>query len=716
MKSLIILLISLTSFFTFGQSIAREWNEAVLTGIRNDFARPTVHARNLFHSSVLMYDAWALFDDEAQTFFLDKKLGNFLTPFDGFDPSESIEISREKIISYALFRLIKHRFKNSPGLDNIEEAINQIMLSHEFDINFTSTDYSAGNAAALGNYMAQQMIAFGLQDGSNESNDYVNRFYEPINLFLDTELPGNPNIVYPNNWQPLKIDDFIDQSGNAIPGGTPEHLSPEWGLVTPFSLTEEDATILERNNQEYKIYNNIAEPSYIKNGLGIEDPYKWGFAMVSVWASHLGIQNDTIIDISPRRIGNSTLFPEDFDEYKEFYNFIDGGDLGSGWTLNPVTNLPYEEQMVKRSDYTRVLAEFWADGPDSETPPGHWFTILNYVNDQPSLVKKFKGEGEILSDLEWDVKAYFILGGAMHDAAISAWSNKGYYDYIRPISAIRYLADRGQSTDVNLPNYHLHGIPLIEGYIELVDIDDPLAGSTQQNLNKIKLYTWRGPKFINDPDFDTAGVGWIMAEDWLPYQRPTFVTPPFAGFVSGHSTFSRTAAEVLTLFTGSEFFPGGIGVFEIKQYDFLLFETGPTQDMELQWATYKDASEQTSLSRIWGGIHPAIDDIPGRKMGEKIGIQAFDFGEKCFEGLNILEPIVFPNPAGDFITILYEETTPLNCVIFDTFGRKIYSTTATFDKSGNFTVDVSSLQPGIYIIALQDGNKENVFAKRFIKN
>ncbi|MGK0380208.1 MAG: hypothetical protein ACJA1Z_004042, partial [Patiriisocius sp.] len=452
MKSLIILLISLTSFFTFGQSIAREWNEAVLTGIRNDFARPTVHARNLFHSSVLMYDAWALFDDEAQTFFLDKKLGNFLTPFDGFDPSESIEISREKIISYALFRLIKHRFKNSPGLDNIEEAINQIMLSHEFDINFTSTDYSAGNAAALGNYMAQQMIAFGLQDGSNESNDYVNRFYEPINLFLDTELPGNPNIVYPNNWQPLKIDDFIDQSGNAIPGGTPEHLSPEWGLVTPFSLTEEDATILERNNQEYKIYNNIAEPSYIKNGLGIEDPYKWGFAMVSVWASHLGIQNDTIIDISPRRIGNSTLFPEDFDEYKEFYNFIDGGDLGSGWTLNPVTNLPYEEQMVKRSDYTRVLAEFWADGPDSETPPGHWFTILNYVNDQPSLVKKFKGEGEILSDLEWDVKAYFILGGAMHDAAISAWSNKGYYDYIRPISAIRYLADRGQSTDVNLPN------------------------------------------------------------------------------------------------------------------------------------------------------------------------------------------------------------------------------------------------------------------------
>ena len=80
--------------------------------------------------------------------------------------------------------------------------------------------------------------------------------------------------------------------------------------------------------------------------------------------------------------------------------------------------------MVKRGDYTRVLAEFWADGPDSETPPGHWFTILNYVNDNPLLNKNFEGQNEVLSDLEWDVKSYFTLGGAMHDAAIAAWSKR----------------------------------------------------------------------------------------------------------------------------------------------------------------------------------------------------------------------------------------------------------------------------------------------------
>ena len=42
-----------------GISVARQWNEVLLEAIRNDFARPTVHARNLCHVSAAMYDAWA---------------------------------------------------------------------------------------------------------------------------------------------------------------------------------------------------------------------------------------------------------------------------------------------------------------------------------------------------------------------------------------------------------------------------------------------------------------------------------------------------------------------------------------------------------------------------------------------------------------------------------------------------------------------------------
>ena len=157
-----------------------------------------------------------------------------------------------------------------------------------------------------------------------------------------------------------------------------------------------------------------------------------------------------------------------------------------------------------------------------------------------------------------------------------------------------------------------------------------LAGEGNENIGKIAIYGWRGPDFITVPETDVAGVGWILAENWWPYQRPSFVTPPFAGYVSGHSTFSRAAAELMTLLTGDEYFPGGMGEFFCPQNEFLVFEDGPSVNVTLQWATYRDASDQTSLSRIWGGIHPPADDLPGRHMGVAVGVEAFEYAEALF--------------------------------------------------------------------------------------
>ena len=165
------------------------------------------------------------------------------------------------------------------------------------------------------------------------------------------------------------------------------------------------------------------------------------------------------------------------------------------------------------------------------------------------------------------------------------------------------------------------------------DMSVEYAGGSAEHVGKIKVKAWRGTNFVADPTANTAGVDWILAERWVPYQRPTFVTPPFAGYVSGHSTFSRAAAEVLTALTGSEFFRGGMSEFEIPANGFLVFERGPSVDMTLQWATYRDAADQTSLSRIWGGIHPPADDIPGRLVGEKIGQGAFAHARDCFNGI-----------------------------------------------------------------------------------
>jgi hypothetical protein len=78
-----------------------------------------------------------------------------------------------------------------------------------------------------------------------------------------------------------------------------------------------------------------------------------------------------------------------------------------GYGVNPYTSQPYAPQIVKQADFGRVLAEFWADGPRSTAPPGHWNEIANDVNDrmeQLGIAKRIGGTGPVVDDLEWDVK------------------------------------------------------------------------------------------------------------------------------------------------------------------------------------------------------------------------------------------------------------------------------------------------------------------------
>ena len=607
-------------------SVARQWNDALLTAISNDKAFPTIQARNLFHTSIALYDAWAVYGNgPEQTYLLGKTVNGFAVPFAGAPRPDDVEEARHEAMSYAAYRLIAHRFANSPGARTTFNRIGTLMTQLGYDPNFTSTDYANGNPAALGNYIAQQLIQFGLQDGANEQDAYRSRYYTPLNPSLNPSLPGHNSLIDPNFWQPLSLGEYDD------------FLTPEWGSMVPFALGEEDMTMYQRAGDNYPVFHDPGPPPCLdfqqqnseRAGQRIaSEEYQWGFALVALWSSHLDPADGVQWNISPGAIGNAPKIPQTLSEYKAFYNFFDGGDASQGHSINPHTRQPYEDQWVPRADYARVLAEFWADGPDTETPPGHWFSILNYVNDHSLFEKRFKGQGPILDDLEWDVKAYLALGGAMHDAAVSAWSIKAWYDYVRPISAIRWMADRGQSSDPDLPRYDPAGLPLVDGYIELVKADDPLAGAG--HIDKIKLKAWRGPDYVTDTATDIAGVGWVLAENWWPYQRSNFVTPPFAGYVSGHSVFSNAGARVLTLLTGDPFFPGGMGEFRIQRNRFLVFEEGPSVDVVLQWATYQDASDQSSLSRLWGGIHPPVDDIPARIIGVQVGEDAFALSEAYF--------------------------------------------------------------------------------------
>ncbi|MBL7772001.1 MAG: T9SS type A sorting domain-containing protein [Chitinophagaceae bacterium] len=650
----VVMLFSILTATAQQESIARRWNEAQLFAIRGDRARPPVQARNLYHVSLAMYEAWALYNEMADNYLLGHTINGTYYPFPSNIPyiGNDTLSSQTMAISYAAFRVLMHRYKNIPLAGASRIRFVQIMNQQMYDTAYHSTDFINGTPAAIGNYIAEKIIAMGLTDGANEIGDYANTYYFPINGPFVVTDPGAPNFNDVNRWQPLYILGATDQNNNSVPP-LQKFIGPEWGNVLPYGLDPATAVTKTRYGNQFKVYFDQGGPSILDTLDGYDSlsmHYKWANALVSVWSSFLDPSDTTTIDISPASRGNLTTFPLTLNDQYSFYNLTQGGDPSTGHPVNPVTGLPYTPQLVKRGDYTRVVSQYWADGPVSETPPGHWYLLLNDVSDHPLCSHKFEGIGDSLPRLEWDIKSYLIMGGAIHDAAIAAWALKGWYDSPRPISAIRKMASYGQSSDSTLPSYHRAGLPLIPGFIELVQPGDSLAQINALNINKVKIKAWSGFTHINDPLVDVAGAGWIMGYNWWPYQRRYFVTPPFSGFVSGHSTYSRAGAEVLNYITGSPYFPGGLHeVLVKKDSNFLQIEHGPSTDITMQWATYFDASNESSLSRIYGGIHPPTDDGWGRYIGQQVATASYLKSKALFTAFSLP------------INISKFEITPVQC-------------------------------------------------------
>jgi hypothetical protein len=219
------------------------------------------------------------------------------------------------------------------------------------------------------------------------------------------------------------------------------------------------------------------------------------------------------------------------------------------------------------TDREKVIAEYWADGPSSELPPGHWTLFAEVVSARDHHT------------LDQDVKMFFAMTNAVFDAGISVWHFKRFYDYVRPVTAIHFLFARQQ------------------------------------------VRAWAGPGL---------GTRVIDGADWRPYQPLKFVTPPFAEYVSGHSTFSASAAKVLKLFTGSDRFGHSVTIPAGQSF----VEPGlvPASDVTLRWRTFSDAADEAGISRRYGGIHFKDGDVQARKMGRKIGKQAWRKALTYFHG------------------------------------------------------------------------------------
>ena len=216
----------------------------------------------------------------------------------------------------------------------------------------------------------------------------------------------------------------------------------------------------------------------------------------------------------------------------------------------------------------KALVEFMRDGPQSTGQSGHWLRFAQAVSRRDS------------HDLDRDVKVFFSVAAACFDAFIAAWEAKRFYDSSRPYTLVRHL----------------------------------YAGK--------KVRGWLGPG---------KGVGEVAAESWMPYSPRSFVTPPFPGYVSGHSTVSAAGARTLELFTGSDVYDeeesrragdlteNGASHALMMSVDGRSSDAGQAScDVTLRLPTFSKTAELAGISRVMGGYHIQSDNTEGLKLGRKV--------------------------------------------------------------------------------------------------
>jgi hypothetical protein len=573
-----------------GASVARRWNEELLQAIRRDVPSPVVHARNLFHLSAAMWDAWAAYDATATGHLVREK-----------HQTNDVTASRAAAMTAAAHTLLVHRAsKAAVGGDVSRRCFEG--LPAQLGVSLSGAMESGVDPVSVGARIGRAYVALGQTDGANEQNRYADTTgWTSRNPPLVVDEPG-VDVVDPGFFQLLNLSEAITQNGIPVSAGVQGYIGAHWGRVTPFALPRDGGVAAV----------DAGTPPGFDERMR---PWVLDVVRRHAW---LDPADETMVDVSPAAIGNNQV----------------GTNDGRGYAQNPATGAPYARQLVRRGDFGRIVAEYWADGPRSETPPGHWNKIANDLTSRPGFERRLFGRGGPLTALDWDVHVYFALNGALHDAAIAAWDIKRRYSASRPITLIRYMAGKGQCSDPAAPAFHPQGLPLEPGIVEVITEASSAPGQRHAHLRRfvgsIAVRTWRGEP--GDRRREVAGSGWLRGVEWVPYQRRTFVSPAFPGFISGHSTYSRAGAEVLAALTGSPFFPGGLMEFTASKDLYLTHERGPSTDVKLQWATYFDAADQAGQSRLWGGIHIEPDDFSGRLVGQDVARRALEFSRAHFEG------------------------------------------------------------------------------------
>jgi len=109
-------------------------------------------------------------------------------------------------------------------------------------------------------------------------------------------------------------------------------------------------------------------------------------------------------------------------------------------------------------------------------------------------------------------------------------------------------------------------------------------------------------KFISNLVRPETYINRMIDTDWQPFIE----TPPFPEHTSGHATISAAAATILTKSLGDS--------FEFTDSTEVEFGMRPRT-----FKSFYEASDQSAMSRFWGGIHYRNGNEGGRLSGREIG-------------------------------------------------------------------------------------------------
>jgi hypothetical protein len=355
--------------------------------------------------------------------------------------------------------------------------------------------------------------------------------YDPADASVDTTTPQGVGNVAAQAVLDFRHRDGANQLGDE-PGGTPGVRYSDWTGYTPVNTWDQ-----------------------------VIDPYRWQPLCVPTPPAGATSCGGTVQRFATPQWGRVTPFA------------LSSATQFASPLLNRAKLPDDAKQLVdiqaKLTDEQKTIAYYWADGPGSELPPGHWAMFAQAASRAGGL------------SLDVNAKGFFALGNALLDASIATWNTKVVQDTVRPITYIRWLY-KGK-----------------------------------------KVKGWAGP---GSKMADEDGSAWIA------YQEATVVSPPFGEYTSGHSAFSGAAQRVFNLVAGSDDFKLPLSVTVVKGASTIEPGVVPAKNLTLTFKSFTDAANSAGMSRRYGGIHFEQGDLNGRTLGTQIGSLAWSKAQTYFNG------------------------------------------------------------------------------------